>query len=207
MGKPERLVFWWDREVDRKGRQIRADVRSAAHEVWEEACRRMQSLLVDPAQAADVMEDSVAQVSRYLDRMGAPSSSPKKGLLLLAFSRALRRLAAKSRRLEPAGGAVELSTWVGDDRWSRQADARLDLENIVRKLSERNSVVLALRGAGYDWEEVAEALGTSVATVRNSFWREIRNVRRKLLVDEKRRDRIDHRLSPKHSKPAQSDAA
>ena len=207
MGKPERLVFWWDREVDRKGRQIRADVRSAAHEVWEEACRRTQSLLVDPAQAADVMEDSVAQVSRYLDRMGAPSSSPKKGLLLLAFSRALRRLAAKSRRLEPAGGAVELSTWAVDHRWSRQADARLDLENIVRKLSERNSVVLALRGAGYDWEEVAQALGTSVATVRNSFWREIRNVRRKLQVDEKRRDRIDHRLSPKLSKPAQSDAA
>jgi DNA-directed RNA polymerase specialized sigma24 family protein len=207
MGKPERIVFWWDREVDRKGRQIRADVRSAALEVWEEACRRTQSLLVDPAQAADVMEDSVAQVSRYLDRMGAPSSSPKKGLLLLACSRALRRLAAKSRRLEPAGGAVELSTWVVDHRWSRQADARLDLENIVRKLSERNSVVLALRGAGYDWEEVAQALGTSVATVRNSFWREIKNVRRKLQVDEKQRYRIDHRLSPKRSKPAQSDAA
>jgi DNA-directed RNA polymerase specialized sigma24 family protein len=207
MGKPERIVFWWDREVDRKGRQIRADVRSAAHEVWEEACRRTQSVLVDPAQAADVMEDSVAQVSRYLDRMGAPSSSPKKGLLWLACSRALRRLAAKSRRLEPAGGAVELSTSVVDHRWSRQADARLDLENIVRKLSERNSVVLALRGAGYDWEEVAQTLGTSVATVRNSFWREIRNVRQKLQVDEKQRYRIDRRLSPKRSKPAQSDAA
>ena len=187
------------------GRQIRDDVRSAAHEVWKEACRRTQSLLADPAQAADVMEDSVVRVSRYLDRIGAPSSSPKNGLLLLAFSRALRRLAAKSRRLEPAGGAVELSSRAVDQVWSRQVDARLDLENIVRKLSERNSVVLALRAAGYTWEEVAQALGTSVATVRNSFWREVRDVKRKFQVDEDKRHRSDHRVSQENSNPAHPD--
>jgi len=208
MERPERILSWWDQEVDRNGRLIRDDVRSAAHEIWKEACRRTQSLLADPAQAADVMEDSVAHVSRYLDRIGAPSSSPKKGLLLLAFSRALRRVAAKSCRLEPAGGAVELSTWTAADHgWSSQADARLDLGNIDRKLSERNRVVLALRAAGYEWEEVAQALGTSVAAVRNSFWREIRNIRQKLQLDEKQRDRIDHRLPPEHSKPDQSDGA
>lgn len=153
------------------------------------------------------MEDSVAQLSRYLDRISAPSSSSKNALLLLAFSRALRRLAAKSRRLEPAGGAVELSSRAVDHGWSRQVDARLDLENIVRKLSERNRVVLALRAASYTWEEVAQALGTSVATVRNGFWREIREVRRKLQIDEKQLDRNDHRLSQEHSKPALSDGA
>src|SRR5580692_1701418 len=153
MGRPERILSWWDREVDRTGRPIRDDVRSAAHEVWKEACRRTQSLLADPAQAADLMEDSVAQVSRYLDRIGASSSLPKNGLLLLAFSRALRRLAAKSRRLEPAGGVIELSSRVVDQGWSRQVDARLDLESVVRKLSKRNSVVLTLRAAGFNWEE------------------------------------------------------
>jgi DNA-directed RNA polymerase specialized sigma24 family protein len=174
MGRPDRIPSWWDREVDRAGRPIRDDVRSAAHEVWKEARRRTQALLADPAQAADLMEDSVAQVSRYLDRIGAPLSSPKNGLLLLAFSRTLRRVARKSNRLEPAGGAVELSSRAVDHGWSRQVDARLDLENIVRKLSERSSAVLALRGAGYNWEEVAQLLGTSVASVRNSFWREVR---------------------------------
>jgi DNA-directed RNA polymerase specialized sigma24 family protein len=207
MGRQDRILSWWDQDLDRKGRQIRSDVRSAAHQVWKDACRRTQSLLVDPAQAADVMEDAVAQVSRYLDRIGAPSSSPKNGLLLLAFSRSLRRLAAKSRRLESVGGTVELSTRAVDHGWSRQVEARLDLENIVRKLSERNSTVLALRAAGYNWKEVAQAFGTSVATVRNGFWREIRELRRKLQVDEKRRDRIDHCISQEPSKPAQSDGA
>lgn len=206
MERPERILSWWDQEVDRKGRPIRDDVRSAAHEVWKEACRRTQSLLADPAQAADLMEDSVAQVSRYLDRIGAPSS-PKSGLLLLAFSRALRRLAAKSRRLEPAGGAVELSSRAVDRGWSRQVDARLDLENIVRKLSERNSTALALRAAGYTWEEVAEALGMSVAVVRNSFWREVRNVTRKLQVGQDKRHRSDHRVSQEGSNPIHRDWA
>jgi len=180
MGRPDKILSWWDQEVDRKGRQIRSDVRAAAHEVCEEACRRTQSLLADPAQAANVMEDSVAQVSRYLDRIGAPPSSPKNGLLLLAFSRALRRLAAKSRRLEPVGASVELSSRAVDHGWNRQIDARLDLENIVRKLSKSNSTVLTFRAAGYNWEEVAQLLGTSVGTVRNSFWREVREVRQKL---------------------------
>jgi DNA-directed RNA polymerase specialized sigma24 family protein len=181
-------------------------VRSAAHQVWKEACRRTQSLLADPAPAPELMEDSVAQVSRYLDRMGAPSSSPKNGLLLLAFSRSLRRLAAKSRRLELAGGAVELSSRMVDRDWARQVDARLDLENIVRRLSERNSTVLALRAAGHNWEEVAQLLGTSVAAVRNSFWREVREVRQKLRAD-KRRSRIDHRLPREQEKPEHSEQA
>ena len=174
MGKPETTLPWWDREVDRVGRPIRADVRSAAHEVWEEACRWTRTRLADPAQVADLMEGAVAQVSRYLDRIDAPQSSRKNGLLLLAYSRALRRLATKSSRLEPIGGAVELSNRAVDHGWSRQLNARLDLENLVRKLSERNSTVLALRSAGYEWKEIADLLGMSVALVRNSFWREVR---------------------------------
>jgi hypothetical protein len=46
------------------------------------------------------MENTVAQVSRYLDRIGAPLSTRKHGLVLVAFCRALRRYAAKSSRLE-----------------------------------------------------------------------------------------------------------
>jgi len=207
MGRPEKILSWWDREVDRVGRPIRDDVRSAAHEVWAEAGRRTEALIVDPAQAADLMEDSVARVSRYLDRIGAPKSFPKNGLLLLAFSRALRRLVAKSRRLQLAGGAVELSSLAVDHGWTRQVNAQLELENIVRKLSERNGTVLALRCAGYNWEEVAQKFGTSVTRIRNGFWREVREVRRKLQVDEKQRYRIDHRLTQEGLKPDHSEQA
>lgn len=183
MGKAEKILPWWDQESDRAGRPIRTDVRSAAQEVWTEACRRTEALLADRWQAADLMEESVAQVSRYLDRIEAPQSCPKNGLLLLAFSRLLRRRAVKSRRLEFAGGAVDLSNLLVDSGWSRQMDARLELEKIVRNLSEMNGMVLTLRHAGYNWEEVSERLGTSVTGIRNSFWREVKDLRKKLRND------------------------
>ncbi|SPF36635.1 hypothetical protein SBA1_160005 [Candidatus Sulfotelmatobacter kueseliae] len=123
------------------------------------------------------MENTVAQVSRYLDRIGAPLSTRKHGLLLVAFCRALRRYAAKSSRLELVGGSGELSNHVADNAWVRHVDARLDFERIVRQLSERNAAVLTLRAAEYEWKEIAHLFGVSVAAVRNSFWREIERIR------------------------------
>jgi pimeloyl-ACP methyl ester carboxylesterase len=47
----------------------------------------------------------------------------------------------------------------------------------VRQFSERARTVLASRYVGYDWNEIAWILRTSVAARLNSFWREIRNLR------------------------------
>jgi len=123
------------------------------------------------------METTVAQVSRYLDRIGAPLTTRKHGLVLVAFCRALRRYSAKSSRLELVGGAGELSQHAADTAWVRQVDARLDFEKIVRQLSERNAAVLTLRAAEFEWKEIADLFGVSVAAVRNSFWRAIESIR------------------------------
>jgi len=172
-----RKLAWWDRDVDRAGRPIRPDVRLAGHEIWEQACQRTQILLADRAPAAELMESSVAQVSRYLDRIGAPPFTRKHGLLLVAFCRVLRRYAAKSKRLELVGGTGELSNCTPDTDWVRQVNARLDLENIVRQLSERNAAVLMLRAAEYEWKEIAQLFGVSAGAIRNAFWREIGKIR------------------------------
>jgi len=177
MPGPTRACCWWDRDADSSGRPIRQDVRIAAHEVWEEACRRTHAVLADRALAADLMERSVAQISRYLDRVGAPPSQDKHGLLMVAFSRALRRHAAKLRRLEFIGGSSELSERAIDNGWTRQLNARLELENLVRRLSERNGQILMLRAGGFDWNEISRLVGASVAALRSGFWREIASLR------------------------------
>jgi DNA-directed RNA polymerase specialized sigma24 family protein len=123
------------------------------------------------------MEKTVAQVSRYLDRIGAPLSTHKHGLVLVAFCRALRRYAAKTSRLELVGGSGDLANHTADDAWVRQVDARLDFEKIVRQMSERNAVVLMLRAAEYDWKEIARLFGVSAGAIRNAFWREIGRIR------------------------------
>lgn len=172
-----RILVWWDRDVDGAGRPIRPDVRLAGHEIWEQACRRTHVLLGDDGPAAELMENTVAQVSRYLDRVDASHFPRKHALLMVAFCRALRRYRAKSTRLRLVGGPDELSNYTADDTWIRQTNARLELQNIVRQLSERNGAVLMLRAAEYEWKEIAQRFGVSVAAVRNGFWREIEKIR------------------------------
>jgi hypothetical protein len=112
-----------------------------------------------------------AQVSRYLDRIGAPESSQKHGLLMVAFCRGLRRYAAKLNRLEFVGGAGELSSRTLDEGWVGQVNTRLELPRIVPKLRDQHGAVLMLRAAGYEWADVGQILGKSAAAVRISFWR------------------------------------
>ena len=69
---------WWDKEVDAAGRPIRLDVRGAAHQIWDAARRQAQHLLGDASEAPELMENAVAQVSRYLDRSGAELKSESK---------------------------------------------------------------------------------------------------------------------------------
>jgi hypothetical protein len=179
MACANRTFLWWDREVDSAGRPIREDVRQAGHEIWAQACQRTRFLLGEVGPAAELMENSVAQVSRYLDRVGATESlGARHGLLMVAFCRGLRRHTAKLNRLELVGGSGELAIRAIDDVSIRRLNACLDLENIVQRLSDTNSAVLMLRAAGFEWKEIAGIFGTSVPTLRNRFWREIDKIRK-----------------------------
>jgi DNA-directed RNA polymerase specialized sigma24 family protein len=127
------------------------------------------------------MESTVAQVSRYLDRGGVLVFSREiDGLLMIAFQRALYRRAAKLRRLETFGGPGELSNRAIDRTWTRQVHAQLELEQIVRLLSERSRTILALRFAGYTWKEAARLLNESVPALRSAFWRDVARVKSEL---------------------------
>lgn len=173
-----RVLVWWDRDVDSGGRRIRADVRAAARELWDQACRQTIASVGDHGPAAELMEYAVAQVSRYLDRVGAPVGTRKHGLLMVAFCRNLRRHAVKVGRVELAGGANDLEIYASPRSWIDRTNARLDLERIVRRLSETGATVLMLRAAGLEWKEIAGLLGTTPAAARNNFWREIATLRR-----------------------------
>lgn len=185
--------MWWDREIDHFGRAIRPDVRSAGHDIWKQACRRTEALLGDNALAPELMENAVVEVSRYLDRVAAPLDSRKQGLLMTAFCRALRRHAAKLRRLEFVGGTDELSARSFPNGSITRTEVRLDLDLIVHRLSPKNSQILALRSAGYGWKEIASLFHTSIARIRNGFWREISRIRTELCYERKVHIEQEHR--------------
>jgi DNA-directed RNA polymerase specialized sigma24 family protein len=176
--------------VDSKGRQIRSDVRKTAHEIWERACNQTQSVLGETTPAAELMEQAIAQASAYLDQKEAPldshSHSHLTGLMLRCFWTVLQRHAKKLRRLEFVGSNSELSDLAADRAWSSQIAVRVDFERIVRLLSERCRTILVLRDAGYDWEEIADALDTSATAVKKRFFREIRELQLRFRAPRKR---------------------
>jgi DNA-binding NarL/FixJ family response regulator len=180
---PEKGPLWWDRDSDRMGRAIRADVRAAAHEIWGQACSRARAVLGDDCDAAEMMEVSVERVSHYLDRQGAgPYSENAAGLLTTAFRRQVQKRRLKKDRLELVGGTSELDQWCRGPDWSRNIDRDLDLKKIIRRLSRRSNRILLRRRDGIDWKSISEELGISEQTAQNSFWREVRQAQVGLLT-------------------------
>jgi hypothetical protein len=174
--------LWWDRESDPVGRTIRPDVRAAARYLWCGMCAYTSSILGDATDTAALLEKSVFQISRYLDQRGAaPFSESVSGLPTVAFCRALSRYAAKVRRVKTVGGTDELADLLPPSNPVRAIDLQLDVERIVRLLSESASLAWTLRSAGHKWEDIASATGTTAVTARQRFWREIKRVRLKVV--------------------------
>lgn len=174
---------FWDRDTDRDGRVIRADVRSAAQEVWEKARRMAGSVLGDPADAAEIMETCVARVSRYMDaRNQGLFTQRTNALLLVAFRNALFSLAKKRHRLQTVGHASAVDRYPQDCCWEREFALQLDLKNLVRQLGPRSRVILTLRQAGYEWQDIAGLLGITASKAKSGFWREIRQLQSKIIV-------------------------
>lgn len=172
---------WWDRDVDDQGNPIRADVRQAAHELWPECCARMRATLDDIADAPELMESSVAHVSRHLNRAGAPLFSPNaKSLVGLHFCQELRRRAGKLRRIQPVGLDTELEGCAPASDWVEGVNRRLDFEKLSVYLSDRSSIIVVMRHLGHDWREIGEKLGIAISTALNYFRKNLREARARL---------------------------
>src|SRR4051794_31612109 len=173
--------IWWDQELDPTGKPIRLDVRSAAREVWKDACNQTRALLGEPCEAAGLMESSVVQISRYLNRRGAAIfSQDTSSLLMCAFCRALRRHVVKLRRIELAPDLSEASERLPTRSCTTEEDCRLDAEKAARQLSARGRQMYELRHAGFEWREIAQKLNLTDAAARAEFSRELKRARLKL---------------------------
>lgn len=162
--------LWWDRDSDRMGRLIRADVRVAAHEIWNQACARARAALGDDHDAAEMMEVSVERVSRYLDSQSAAAFSENAAALLtIAFRRQLQKHRIKRLRMEFVGGASELEQRLFAPDGFAGVDQQMDLTKIIGRLSQRSYRILLRRRDGADWKSISEELGIPQQTAQNSF--------------------------------------
>lgn len=175
---------WWDRELDNEGREIRKDVREAAHAVWDKAYRRTIAVLGDHTEAAELMESTVMRVSDFLERRTGPGATDNlAGLVLVSFCRELNRVASKLRRLEPVGSALDLERNSGTCNQWDEIGQEIDKSKILAQLTPGNRQIWSLRDQGYDWSEIAEHMGTSPASAKSSYWRQLRKTLRDLQIE------------------------
>ncbi|HET9184485.1 MAG TPA: hypothetical protein VFP59_20375 [Candidatus Angelobacter sp.] len=168
---------WWDRDVDGTGRVIRADVRRAGHDIWQQVRWMVRRKCGDEADAGWLLEASVERISRYLDRKAQPVfARDVRWLLLTAFCRLFRRYTNKLDRLRLVGDNSNLPELKPQDDWGTRIERRADLTRILRQLSRKGCTLFVLRLAGFDWCEIARVLHLTEVAARRSFWREIRRV-------------------------------
>lgn len=162
---------YWENGIDSQGRTIREDVRQAAKTMWKAMCSRTRAVLGDNYEAAEILERCVGRVSRYLDTRGVPQFTQNvNALLFVSFRREL--WSVRSQRRVPVD-INECADHLRDSTWSDMVESKLDIENLIRQLSDRSRTVLYLRRAGYGWKEVAALLSTTIPEVKSSFWREL----------------------------------
>ena len=93
--------------MDQRGRPISPLVRSAAEEVSRRAIHHAEKLLVDPAVAANLLEEAAATVSRAL-RAKNTHEPPIQNLESYLFRAFLRRLNRTKKRQSLSADAVDL---------------------------------------------------------------------------------------------------
>jgi len=167
--------------VDPRGRTISPSVLSAAEEVSNRAIQHAKRLFVDPAVAANLLEEAAAAVSRSLRSKNAAESSVRdlESYLFRAFLRRLNR--AKKRQLLLAN-AVQLQDFASRVSWDpkRALDMKIFIDEFLLQCDSAMRDFLCRWAEGHSWKEIATVYGISSHAAESKFSYTLRKVRRKL---------------------------
>lgn len=175
--------MWWDREVDSTGLPIRADVRATAHTIWNAAAGKASTRLGDSWQAAELMESSVEQVSRYLNGREVPVFSREiSRLLMRGFMFSLNRRSTVRCRLKLVGDCNDLDRLFQLSGGDEKMLLRLDMAKVRERMSEQGWRICNLRLEGFSWTKIAGILGISKANAKVCYARELEAIKVDLML-------------------------
>jgi hypothetical protein len=169
--------------VDQRGRPISPRVLTAAEEVSRRAMYHAGKLLIDPAVAANILEETAAAVSRVLETKDPDRNSIRdlESYLFRAFLRRLNRI--KKQELLTAQ-ALELEEFVS--RTSYDPRRRLEMKILVDELlMEFNPIMrdfFCRHAVLSSWREVGRVYGISAHAAESKFSHALQTVKKKLAV-------------------------
>jgi DNA-directed RNA polymerase specialized sigma24 family protein len=167
--------------VDRRGRPISPAVLNAAEEIGRRALRHAERQLVDPAVAANLLEEAAATVSRALSAT-AMSQNPIRDLRSYLFRAFLRRLNKRHKR--EFSLAESLRTYAREA--PNSADPRPSIENSILidefliQCDPATRDMLWRRIVGFSWKEIGWSYGISSHAAESRFNQAFQKARRRL---------------------------
>ena len=166
--------------MDQRGRPISPPVLRAAEEVSRRAIQHAERLLVDPAVAANLLEEAAATVSRALTAKNADEGSVRnlESYLFRAFLRRLNR--AKKRQSLLA--EVELQAFLSRISWDprRALEMKIFIDELLTQCDPVMRDFLCRRFGGYSWKEVGRVYRISSHAAESKFSQALQKVRKKL---------------------------
>jgi len=166
--------------VDHRGQAITPPVLSAAEEISRRAIRHAERESIDPAVAANLLEEAAAAVSRAL-RARCGNEAPVRNLeayLFRAFLRRLNKTKKRQLRLDEAIGFLASTPKTWDP--SRAVEMKILLDEFLMKCDPEMRDVLYRRIAGSSWKEIGWVYQISSHAAEAKFSQAFRKVKRKL---------------------------
>jgi DNA-directed RNA polymerase specialized sigma24 family protein len=165
--------------TDQRGRPISPPVLSAAKELSRRAIRHAERLRIDPAVAANLLEEAAATVSRALKDV---NECPVRDLESYLFRAFLRRLNRAKKRQSLLAEAIELEAFLSrlssDPR--RALEMKILIDELLMQCNPVSRDMLCRRLADCSWRDVGQAYGISAHAAESKFSQALQRVRKKL---------------------------
>ena len=166
--------------MDRCGRPISPTVLRAAEEISRRAIQHAEKLFVDPAVAANLLEEAAAAVSRALKAKNA--HEPVRDLESYLFRAFLRRLNRSKQRQALLAEAVELQAFLSRISWDprRGLEMKIFIDEFLMRCDPAMRDVLCRRIEGCSWKEIGWIYRISSHAAESKFSQALQKVRRRL---------------------------
>ena len=167
--------------MDRHGRPISPPVLRAAEEVRNRAILHAARLLVDPAIAANLLEEAAVTVSRVVKAKNADEDSVRdlESYLFRAFLRRLNRTKKRQSLLEKT---AELQAFLSRVSWDprKALEMKILIDEFLMHCDPAIRDMLCRRMEGYSWKEIGWAYRISSHAAESKFSHALQKVRSKL---------------------------
>ena len=171
--------------VDRLGRRMNAAVHDAAEQIAHRAILHGEKLHIDPAVAANLLEEAAVRVSRAIDRKRNGNQQPVRDLRAYLFRAFLRLVNKAVTRQLLVANAIRIVSVSSDS--VIDPVAQIERKMLVDELLTRGDPVTRdmfyRRTQNFSWDEIGLSYGISGHAAESRFSQAIRRLAEKLGVN------------------------